>query len=144
VIEANAALKSDARRRAVFVLEEYFAGTQQTDPTYEEALALYREAVPQDRGAAEQLIAECHTPAAPAIPDGSIATMEEMVAGQAAVKDFVAGSESYLECLSKIIDDEARGPEQRNAAISEHNRMVAAMEKIAGDFNAQIRTFKAR
>lgn len=144
LLEANAALKSDARRRAVFVLEEYFAGTQQTDPTYEDALTLYREAVPQAQGSAAQLIEECATPAAPAIPNGSTATMEVMVAGQAAVKDFVAGSETYLECLSKIIDDEARGPEQRNAAISEHNRMVAAMEKAAADFNAQIRTFKAR
>ncbi len=67
-----------------------------------------------------------------------------MVAGQAAVKEFVAVGETYLECLAKIIDDEERAQEQRNAAIAEHNRMVSSMETLANDFNAQIRAFKAR
>ena len=144
LMEANAALKTNARRRAVFVLEEYFVVIPESDPTYEEAVALYREAVPQDQGIAAQLVADCEAPAVPAIPDGSTATLEIMVAGQGAVRDFVAAGESYLACLSKVIDDEERSPEQRNVAIAEHNRMVAGMETLASDFNTQIRTFKAR
>ena len=66
------------------------------------------------------------------------------MAGQASVKEFVAAGETYLACLAKIIDDQERTPEQRNAAIAEHNRMVSGMETLANDFNAQIRAFKAR
>jgi hypothetical protein len=43
-----------------------------------------------------------------------------------------------------VIDDEDRAAEHRNAAIAEHNRMVAGMESIANDFNEQIRVFRAR
>jgi hypothetical protein len=144
VAEANAALQSNLRRRAVFVLEEYFVTNDRSHPTAEEAAALYREAVPQDQGIAAQLVDDCDPPAAPTIPDGSTATMETMVAGQTAVREFVAAGETYLACLSKVIDDEDRAAEHRNAAIAEHNRMVAGMESIANDFNEQIRVFRAR
>jgi len=119
-------------------------GAASNDPTYQEAVALYRTAVPENQASAAQLIADCDAPTAPSIPDGGSATMEVMVAGQAAVRDFVAAGEGYLACLSSVIDDEQRTPEQRNAAIAEHNRMVSGMEKTAADFNAQIRTFKER
>jgi hypothetical protein len=70
--------------------------------------------------------------------------MEEMVAGQARVREFVAGGNNYLGCLTKVIDDSERSAEDRNAAITEHNRTVAAMEETAAAFNEQIRKFKAR
>jgi cyclophilin family peptidyl-prolyl cis-trans isomerase len=145
VIEADAALRSGLRRRAIFVLEEFFSVTEASDdPSYQEAVALYRTAVPENAASAAQLVADCDAPMAPPIPDGGTATIDVMVAGQGAVRDFVAAGETYLECLSDVIDDEQRTGEQRNAAIAEHNRMVAGMEKIAADFNAQIRTFKER
>ena len=143
VLEADAALKASNRERARYVLEDYLAVASEDDPRYQEAVALYRTAVPENQASAE-LLAECTTPTPPPIPDGSTAALEAMVAGQAAVKEFVAAGETYLECLAKIIDDEERPPEQRNAAIAEHNRMVSGMETLANDFNAQIRTFKAR
>jgi peptidyl-prolyl cis-trans isomerase A (cyclophilin A) len=144
VHEAKAALALNERRRAVFVLEEYFASTQESDPMYAEALALYRTAVPESRQSAAQLVDDCDPPATPAIPDGTVASMEQMVAAQSQVRDFVAAGEAYLACLAKVIDDENRGAEDRNIAISEHNRMVSAMEQSAADFNAQIKVFKAR
>lgn len=144
VLEANAALETDSRRRAVFVLEEYFATTDRSDPMAERAAALYRAAVPENQGSAAQLVADCSAPPAPAVPDGTSATMEAMVEGQTAVRAFVAAGETYLECLAKIIDDQARPADHRNAAVTEHNRMVTAMEAAANDFNEQIRIFKAR
>jgi hypothetical protein len=83
-------------------------------------------------------------PETPALPDGGTATMEEMVASQARVREFVAGGDAYMACLTKVIDDTERSAEDRNAAIAEHNRMVAAMEQAAAGFNEQIRKFKAR
>ncbi len=143
VTEAQAALALQDQRHAVFVLEEYFLTTQRADPTYEDAVALYSSAVPERRQSAAQLADDCVAPALPEIPQGAAATMEQMVAGQTQVKEFVAAGEVYLACLAKIIDDEERSAEDRNAAIGEHNRMVAAMEQTAADFNAQIRAFKA-
>ena len=67
-----------------------------------------------------------------------------MVAAQRQVRAFVAAGETYLVCLAKIIDDEERAANERNAAVSEHNRMVAALEQTAAAFNERIRTFKAR
>ena len=144
LFEAKAALALEDRPRAVFVLEEYFAGTNEADPTYSEALALYRKAVPENQQSPAQLVDDCQPPTAPGIPDGSAATMADMTAGQARVREFVAAGDAYLACLDKTIDDEKRTAEDRNTAIAEHNRMVSAMEETASNFNAQIRIFKAR
>jgi cyclophilin family peptidyl-prolyl cis-trans isomerase len=144
VLEARAALGVADQRRAVFVLEEYFATTNRDDPTYEDAVALYREAVPENQQSAAQLVNDCTAPVAPDIPDGAAASMEQMVAGQSRMKEFVAASETYIACLTKIIDDQARGAEERNTAIGAHNRMVSAMEQAAATFNTELREFKAR
>ena len=144
LLEAKAALALDRRRRAVFVLEDYFAVTDNGDPTYEQAVALYREAVPENQQSAAQLVDDCPPPSPPPIPDGSQATLDEMKAGQTRVREFVSSGDQYLACLDQVADDENRTVEDRNAAIVEHNRMVGVMEKTAADFNAQIRAFKAR
>ena len=144
VTEAQAALALKDERHAVFVLEEYFVTTHRDDPSYDDAVALYDSAVPENRQSAAQLADDCVPPGVPAIPDGTAATMEQMVSGQAQVKQFVSAGEAYLACLAKVIDSEERSAEDRNAAIGEHNRMVSAMEQAASEFNAQIRAFKAK
>lgn len=144
VIEARAALASGDRRRAVFVLEEYFTTADETNPMYSQALDIYREAVPENQTSAAQLVDDCEPPVAPDLPDGATAGMDEMVAGQTRVREFVAAGEAYLACVSSVIDDEERSAEARNAAIGEHNRTVAAMEETAAGFNEQLRSFKAR
>ena len=144
VLEAQAALAMDDRRRAVFVLEEFFATTDEAHPAYEAATAVYRQAVPENQQSAARLAADCDAPETPTLPDGGTATMDEMVAAQTQVREFVAGSEAYLSCLNKVIDDPERGAPDRNAAVTEHNRRVAAMEQTAAAFNEQLRKFKAR
>jgi len=141
--EARMALAADDRRRALFALEEILATTDAANPAYEAATALYRDAVSEGT-AAPQVVAGCAPPAVPALPDASIATEEEMVASQRQVREFVASGETHLACLAKVIDDEDRSAEERNAAVVEHNRMVAAMEEIAASFNERIRIFRAR
>jgi len=144
VAEARAALAQNDRRRAVFVLEEYFATAQRGDPAYDDALALYRNALPESSQSAVQPIPDCVAPVAPEIPHGATAATDQMVAGQARVKAFVASGQTYIECIDRVADDKGRATQERNTAIVEHNRMVGEMERLAGDFNAQIRTFKAR
>src|SRR4051812_2247953 len=82
IAEARAAVAGSDETRARFVLEEYFATTAQNDPTYQDAVALYRSAAPEQAamqpGAAEpsasQAIGDCKPPAAPELPDGASAS----------------------------------------------------------------------
>jgi len=152
VDEARAALASGNQARARFTLEEYFATQPQSDPTYEDAVALYRSAVPEQASAqpgnadpsAAQGIGDCKPPAAPEIPDGASASTEQMVEGQARVKTFVRAGQTYISCLDGVADDKNRATTDRNAAVGEHNRMVGELERAAADFNDQLRAFKAR
>ncbi len=141
--EARMALAGDDRRRAMFALEELMATTDPAEPTHAAAMELYREAA-TDTTMASELLAVCAPPAVPALPDASTVGESEMLASQRQVREFVAAAEAYLACLSRVIDDEDRGGGLRNAAVEEHNRMVAAMEAIAAGFNEQIRIFQAR
>jgi len=144
IMGARAALAMKDQRRAVFGLEEYFATTDPKHPTYETATALYREAVPENQRSAAQLVTDCMAPDVPTVPQGAQADLNEMMAGQKKVKEFVAAGNAYLKCLAKVIDNKERAVEQRNAAVDEHNRMVGAMEQIAAAFNEQIKIFKTR
>ena len=141
--EARMALASDDRRRAMFALEELMATTDPALPTHAAAMDLYREAA-TDSTMTSELLAVCASPAVPALPDATSVGESEMIASQRQVREFVAAAEAYLACLSRIIDDEDRSANLRNAAVEEHNRMVAAMEEIAAGFNEQIRIFRAR
>jgi cyclophilin family peptidyl-prolyl cis-trans isomerase len=136
LLEARLALAADERSRALAILEELLATTDATHPSRDAALALQREAV--------QVVAGCEPPTQPSMPDASAATLDEMLAAQQQVRQFVVAGETYLACLASVIDDEARTAEERNVAVAEHNRMVSAMEQVAAAFNEQIRLFKAR
>ena len=142
--EARAALTANDERRALFALEELLATTDATHSAYAQAKALRDETLAEDAPAGPQLVSGCDAPATPGLPDATTATEAEMVAAQRQVRAFVAAGETYLVCLAKIIDDEERAANERNAAVSEHNRMVAALEQTAAAFNERIRTFKAR
>lgn len=140
--EGRMALAVEDRRRAVLALAEVLATTDASQPAYAAATELYREAA--ENPVATELLRACSPPAVPAVPDGSVVAEAEMVASQRQVRDFVAAGEAYRACLAAIIDDEERPAPLRNAAVDEHNRMIAAMEEVAAAFNEQVRIFKAR
>lgn len=95
-------------------------------------------------------MAECTAPDQPSLPDGASSTMDEMIAGQQAVKTFQADAQAYRACLDETIEslrsaaadgDEAAG-ESFAATTDAYNASVAAEEQVANDFNAQIRAYK--
>lgn len=144
LIEARAAAALLRTPRAKAALDEYFALAPSSSPSYAEALELYARVAP---GVEPETIAgfgDCETPEVPQVPDGEVAPLEVMVEGQTAVRDFMAESESYLDCLSDIIDSEDLDDEQQAGAVREHNRMVTVMEQLAEDFNAEVRSFRER
>jgi len=142
--EARLALEAQDRRRALFALEELLATTPETDPAYATARGMRDETLAAAESGAQARISGCAAPTAPKLPDGSTASQDDMLAAQREVRAFVAAAENYLKCLSTVIDDEDREAPERNAAVGEHNRMIAVMEQVAAGFNEQIHVFKAR
>lgn len=96
--------------------------------------------------------ADCSLSDAPEVPDGASATLEEMVAGQQAVKTFQADAQAYRACMdgemaaikaaaeADEVDEEAAA--RFKAATEAYNASVAAEEALAEDFNAEIRAYK--
>ena len=100
-------------------------------------------------------MAECMQPESPTLPDGSSATMDDMIAGQQAVKAFQAANLEYMGCLEtqftaakKTIEEgKASDAEALKAAyekdVEAYNEAVSAEEALAGQFNTEIREFRA-
>jgi len=99
--------------------------------------------------------ADCVAPAAPAaIPDGNTATMNDMLAANKAVVDFNSATNTYLACVDKQHDDAIKAAgsdistEQRDkldkAQTTAHNAAVDKLNRVAGQFNEQVRAFKAK
>ena len=93
----------------------------------------------------------CDYPESAEVPNGSTATREEMLAGQQAVKDYIAAMEEYLACIEEEeqatletlpdISDEERVNRER-ALTMKHNAAVEQMELIAARFNEEVRVYR--
>ena len=97
--------------------------------------------------------AECTAPETPSMPDGASSAMEDMITGQKAVKTFQAANLEYMTCLEPLIaaaTEKATGADasaEDTAAIKSleerYNSAVSAEEELAGQFNTEIRDYKA-
>ena len=102
-------------------------------------------------GSTSALAADCEQPAQPEMPDGATATMEQMLAGQKAVKAFQAANLEYMKCLEPALTaaeaaakaGEEGAIETYQAAQDTYNAAVSAEEAVAGEFNTEIREYKA-
>lgn len=97
----------------------------------------------------------CGAPAAPAdVPDGAIATREQMVAAHATVKAFDEATTIYAQCVDTTgyqatVQFKAVATSADTEAISAlqtqlHNAAIDQDQAVANRFNAQLRRFKAR
>ena len=93
----------------------------------------------------------CDYPQRAEVPDGATATKDEMLSGQAAVKDYMTAMETYLACIEKAekdtvasmpdITDEERA--SRDAALTKkYNAAVQEMELVPARFNEEVRAYK--
>ncbi|HSC17182.1 MAG TPA: hypothetical protein VLI71_18775 [Gammaproteobacteria bacterium] len=87
----------------------------------------------------------CEAPSPVAIPDGSTATREQMLAAQAQVRAYQAAMTEFLACIDSDLDSEGEQvPEEfKSLMVSRHNAAVAEMEGVAAAFNDQLRAFRA-
>ncbi len=102
-----------------------------------------------------QALAECAKPEAPTLPDGAQASMEDMLAGQKAVKAYQSSNMDYMKCLEQAFtsaeeatqsgsdEEKAAAQAEYSAAVDAYNAAVSMEEEVAGQFNTEIREYKA-
>lgn len=95
----------------------------------------------------------CDYPSRIDMPNGNSASRDDMIEGQRSVKEYVALMEEYLDCIvakekSERAQAEDLSSEQEQAREDmlnkKYNAAVDEMEKVAAQFNAEVRAFKER
>lgn len=102
-------------------------------------------------GSAVTLADDCVIPEMPTVPDGGSASMEQMLEGQKAVKTFQAANLEYMACLepqlaaaeASIKEGDADSLELHQKLQESYNAAVSREEEVAGQFNTEIREYKA-
>ena len=86
----------------------------------------------------------CEYPPLVAVPSGEDATMEELLAAQAQIREYMTAMEEYLVCVNE--ETEATGdnaPEEYGQIMAgRHNSAVKEMETVAAFFNSQVQAFQ--
>lgn len=79
------------------------------------------------------------------LPDGTAASLDEMVAAQTAVKGYMAEMETYLACLNDDIESsgEDTAEEFKTLMVTRYNTAVVELETVAAAFNKQLQAYKA-
>ena len=85
-------------------------------------------------GSAASIAGECTAPSLPTLPDGATATMEQMLAGQKAVKEYQAANSEYRACL----DPQVSAAEVAAAGDSPSQEAQAALKKLNDDYNGSV------
>jgi hypothetical protein len=112
-----------------------------------------RPAPPVTVDAASAALQACPRPTAPAVPDGTTASREEMAAATAAFKSFDIATNSYTHCVDATIEriasqhpDASRDDlhSLKEFGTVAHNTAIDQETAVADQLNAQVRSYKAQ
>jgi hypothetical protein len=101
------------------------------------------------------IYADCPYPSGPnKIPDGSTASLDEMLAMKKAVKQYDDDTSTYLTCIqrehdTKLNDLGDKVTDKQKADLDRiesdrHNAAVTQLTGVADKFNEQVRVYKAK
>lgn len=90
-------------------------------------------------GFSNSALADCTLKDPPVVPDGKAAAEADMVAAQQAIKAYVTETQEFLACL----EGESRG-RMSGETTKRYNEASERMEKLASDFNKQLKAFKSK
>ena len=98
---------------------------------------------------AQSTLADCNYPQIKfAIPYGSTATMEDMVAAQTSFKAYNTDMDTYLKCLddelAKISEDLDIYPDIKKASDLKYDAAVDVLTQAAEEWNQAVRDYKAQ
>jgi len=84
----------------------------------------------------------------PIIPDGNVASKDELVSAQNRIKYYQDSLLDFRECLIKVekeLDPDAEGYEEaKKALVARSNESIDLETKVAEEFNKAVRAFKER
>ena len=93
----------------------------------------------------------CTEPAPPAIVDGNTASLDQMRAAVASVKDFISKSDVYQTCIATDLDAKKKAagttpldPGVQQVALAKVAANQAAKDKLAADTNAQVKIYQSK
>jgi hypothetical protein len=99
-------------------------------------------------GLSSNAFAECTAPAAPIIPDGNVASQDELMAAQGAYKAFENKFYNYRDCLTAkeqaLSPDVADLKAQKAMITAADNAAFEELNRVAAEFNSAVKSFKAR
>ena len=99
-------------------------------------------------GYAQWTLANCNYPKMDfVIPNGTTATMENMVAGQSNFKSYNADMEAYLDCLDSELSkakDLDNYQDIQDLSDSKYNAAVDELTETANQWNVAVRAYKAQ
>jgi len=98
--------------------------------------------------------AACTYPTSPdKIPNGAVASMDEMVAAKKQVEQYNKDMEAYLACIKLEYDTQVASTdgsltaeqkaELEKRQVQKHNAAIDELESVAGRFNEQVKAYKA-
>jgi hypothetical protein len=102
---------------------------------------------------------ECTRPTAPDVPNGDVASRDEMIAANRAIKEYVAATNTYIDCVDSeetaaIAKETPKDPNVKPDAaklgkihaeyVTLHNSAVDAIQSVADQFNSAVRTYKIK
>jgi hypothetical protein len=96
-----------------------------------------------------QTSSDCRKPSARdiTIPDGQVASREEMLSTRKAVNDYVEQMNVFLECLdqrSSTLPEGEDGARARDINDARYNAARDEMLRLAERFNVQVRAYQVR
>jgi len=96
----------------------------------------------------DSLDINCTVPNGPIIPDGNVASEDELVSAQNGIKSYQTGLNAYRLCLADLetnLDPTAESTETLKTALkSLYDTSIDAETLVAEKFNLSVRAFKER
>jgi len=84
----------------------------------------------------------CTLPRAPSkVPDGSVASQQEMISAMQTLKHYDTDVGNYVKCLEFEANQNRLS---RADQARQHNAAIEGLQAIAAKFNEQVRVFKAK
>jgi len=102
---------------------------------------------------ASTALRNCHDVTAPAVPDATTASLEQMLAARKAFQTYDAGVNAYVLCVDAAVDAVAKQATRARAAdlqrlrtygIDMHNAAIDRETAVVAKFNQQLRLYKVQ
>jgi hypothetical protein len=85
-------------------------------------------------GSAVSVADDCTAPQMPTLPDGATASLEQMLAGQKAVKAYQAANSQFRTCLEPKVS----AAETESVADTDNDKIQATLNKLNEDYNSSV------